>query len=149
MNRALRYRFVGAAVTAVILLSTNGTSARPRAKNPGPAHEQKTVLTREQIRLCNGKNGASADLRIEACTAVIAANTKKISKPDAYLVRAAAYRDKGDKERAIADFGEAIKLKSKGTEAYYGRGMLLRDTSDLDGAATDLEQVVRLDKRNI
>ena len=70
MNRALRYRFVGAAVTAAILLSANGASARPRAKKPGPAHEQKTALTREQLRLCNGKNDASADLRIEACTAI-------------------------------------------------------------------------------
>ncbi len=63
--------------------------AAPREqKNPSHAREQKSLPTREQLALCSAKNGAAADLRIDACTAVIEAKNFKASKADAYLVRA-------------------------------------------------------------
>src|SRR5882762_192269 len=83
------------------------------------------AATREQMKACSNEE-ASADLRIENCTAIIdqpaKPNTKKKNNADAgndvsskdkaavYFSRGKAYRAKSDGDRAIRDFDEAIKL---------------------------------------
>ena len=42
--------------------------------------------------------------------------------PAAYDHRGLAYRSKGDHDRSIADFSEAIRLDPKFAAAYYHRG---------------------------
>jgi len=62
---------------------------------------------------CLNENGAySFDVAIAACTAVI--NSGKETQATlaiAYSNRAYAYDSKGDKDRAIADYSNAIHLK--------------------------------------
>src|SRR5262249_22618864 len=66
----------------------------------------------------------------------------------AYTVRGKAYRGKGDSERAIQDFDEAIKINGKDYEALMNRGLAFRDRGDTDRAAQDLESAVTLDRKN-
>jgi tetratricopeptide (TPR) repeat protein len=73
-----------------------------------------TVLaqeTSEAWKWCEGRNGASADLVIKSCTTVIQSgreNTENLAV--AFYNRGKAYADKGDLDRAIQDFDQAIRL---------------------------------------
>ena len=110
-----------------------------------PSH----AVTRDQLKWCEAKEDASPDLRITSCTAVIEQkNVKKQQKADAFANRGKAYRAKGDSDRAIADFDEALKLDGKNGEAYFNRGLAFRDRGETDRALQDLEQTVKFDKRN-
>ena len=46
--------------------------------------------------------------------------------------------DKGDYDRAIADFDQAIQLKPDYADAYYNRGIAYHDKGDYDRAIADL-----------
>ena len=107
------------------------------------------ALTREQQKWCDGKDDASPDLRITSCTAVIEQTKRKKQKADALTNRGKAYRAKGDSDRAIRDFDEAIKIDAKDGEAFYNRGLAFRDRGETDRALQDLEQAVKFDKRRI
>lgn len=59
--------------------------------------------------------------------------------------------DRGDFERAIADYTRAIELYPKYGEAYRGRG-LARESKrdpDLDGATADLDRAIELDPEDV
>src|SRR5579883_713011 len=61
----------------------------------------------------------------------------------AYRVRGMARRDKGDLDRAVADFDQAIRLDPKNTNAYITRGIAWATEGDLDRAIADNSQVIR------
>jgi len=54
-----------------------------------------------------------------------------------------ARRDKGDLDRAVADFDQAIRLDPKNTNAYITRGIAWATEGDLDRAIADNSQVIR------
>ena len=58
-----------------------------------------------------------------------------------------AYRDKGDTDRAIADYTEAIRLDPKFAIAYNNRGLAYRDKGDTDRAIADFTEAIRLDPK--
>jgi lipoprotein NlpI len=58
------------------------------------------------------------------------------------------YRAKGDNERAIADYNEAIKLDPKSTRAFVGRGAAYQGKGDNDRAIADYNEAVRLDPKS-
>src|SRR5262245_20458944 len=62
---------------------------------------------------CEGKGGVSVDQRIGACTALISAGqeTPQILAA-AHSSRGEAYRTKGDIDRALQDYDQAIQLDS-------------------------------------
>ncbi len=134
-------------IAAMAIALAMPAHAAPRKK---PAAEPQVAgPTQTELRTCQAKSGASASSRIEACTALIESKSKKAPpKGAAYLVRANAYRDTGDMERAIRDFGEAIRLMPNAVEPYRNRAIALRDRGELQRAAQDLEQVLKLDKKN-
>jgi tetratricopeptide (TPR) repeat protein len=67
----------------------------------------------------------------------------------AYVWRGITYtRFKGDWDRAIADFTEALRLGSKDPGAYAGRAAAYIRKGDIDRALPDLNEGLRLDPRH-
>src|ERR1700730_18115359 len=69
----------------------------------------------------------------------------KRSPTAAYNDRGAAYRLKGEFDRAIADHGQAIELDPKSAASYYRRGFAYYLTGMLPRALADLTQANSLD----
>ena len=61
--------------------------------------------------------------------------------------RGLAYRGRGELDRAIGDFNEAIRLDPKFALAYNNRGLAYRDKGELDRAIADHTEAIRLDPR--
>jgi hypothetical protein len=61
-----------------------------------------------------------------------------------YLRRAAAWIGRGDLDRALADYDQAIQLDRGNVAAYRGRGLLWRQRGDADRALADLGHAIRL-----
>jgi len=58
------------------------------------------------------------------------------------------YYDKGDYDRAIVDYTQAIKLDPNYNDAYYNRGNAYFDKGDYNRAIVDYTQVIKLDPNN-
>jgi tetratricopeptide (TPR) repeat protein len=86
------------------------------------------------------------DRRIAGCSGIIddRGATGK-SRAVAFNNRGLAYRHKGDLDRAIADYNEAIGLDGKYEPAYYNRGEAYRAKGDTDRAIVDYTEAIRLD----
>ncbi len=87
-------------------------------------------------------NNLTGDESIAACTRLIA--SKELQGDDlarAYRSRALSYTlFKGDYDRAIADFSEAIRLDPNNPLAYAVRGASFVRKGDYDRALTDLNE---------
>ena len=68
--------------------------------------------------------------------------------PLAYLNRGVPTRTKGDYDKAIADFTEAIRLDPKYAQAYYHRGVVYGKKGDYDKAIADFTEAIRLDPKS-
>jgi len=71
------------------------------------------------------------------------AQEPKLENAEAYYKRGGASADKGEFDRAIADFDQAIKLKPKYAEAYYWRGLAYLHKGNLDRALTDFNRAIK------
>jgi lipoprotein NlpI len=88
----------------------------------------------------------SGDVAITACSRAIA--TGRLSAHDLAVIydnRAVEYEKKGDLERAIADYNEAIQRDPKYAVPYNGRGNVWSDNGDLERAIADYTEAIRLD----
>ena len=91
----------------------------------------------------------SLDLRIDACTSVI--QSKGLSQDRlaiAFQNRGIAYLGKGDTDRAIQDYDQAIKLDPKYANAFNSRGIAYQAKGDNQRAIEDYGEAIRLDPRN-
>ena len=78
---------------------------------------------------------ADPDRSIAGCTAVLTHGDEAVQdRAVAFYNRGNAYRYRGDTERAIADYSEAIRLKPDYALAYYNRGDAYAGKSKYDGA---------------
>ena len=86
---------------------------------------------------------------IESCTALIngGGQSSRILSIT-YYNRGLAYRLKGDNDRAIADFNEAVKADPANTFAFMSRGTARYEKGDTDGAIADYGEAVRVDPNN-
>jgi len=66
----------------------------------------------------------------------------------AFVNRGAAYNERGDNDRAIADYNEAIRLDPKRAKAFIGRGSAYSDKGDNDRAIADYSEAIRLDPKS-
>ena len=62
--------------------------------------------------------------------------------------RSAAYGNKGELNKAIADVAEAIRLDPKSSYAYGVRGCARAEAGDLDKSIADLTEAIRLDPKD-
>jgi tetratricopeptide (TPR) repeat protein/mono/diheme cytochrome c family protein len=86
-----------------------------------------------------GKSLAALNQAIAEATAAIG---KQPGDAAAFLARGAAYFDKGDHDRAIADTSEAIRL-CPNAQAYRQRGMAHAGRGDLARAIADYDEALR------
>jgi tetratricopeptide (TPR) repeat protein len=101
--------------------------------------------TAQERRYCEGEDGASVAQRIDGCSAVIKGGRDKGDKlAEAFNNRGMAYRLKGDLDRAIADYNQAIKLNSKFAQAYNNRGVAYDNKGEYDHAIQDYDQAIKL-----
>jgi tetratricopeptide (TPR) repeat protein len=91
---------------------------------------------------CTQANGPEA--KIAACTRLL--ESGKLSnkeRSNAYQARGLFLREKGERDRAIADFNEAIRLDPNDPDAYNARsGSWLLDMGDVDRALSDLNESI-------
>jgi|GraSoiStandDraft_41_1057321.scaffolds.fasta_scaffold202435_2 tetratricopeptide (TPR) repeat protein len=101
--------------------------------------------TPQERRWCEGEDGATLAQRIEGCSSVIkAARESGENLAEAFNNRGMAYRLKGDLDRAIQDYGQAIKLNGKLASLYNNRGVAYDRKGEFDRAIQDYEQAVKL-----
>src|SRR6516225_7061937 len=94
---------------------------------------------------CEGEDAVTVDQRIDGCSAVIKAARDKGDKlAEAFNNRGVAYRLKGDYDRAIADYNQAIKLNAKFAIAYNNRGVAYDKNGEYDRAFLDYDQAIKL-----
>ena len=86
----------------------------------------------EKWALCVNQGGAfSVDQRINGCSSLIQSGREtQRNLAVAYYSRGLAYYDKGDDDRAIAEYNEAIRLAPKFAQAYSSRGRPARERPD-------------------
>src|SRR5262245_24483189 len=79
---------------------------------------------------------ANMEQRIAGCTAVLARSAKETKQnlATAFYNRGLAHVNKGDYDRAIPDFDEAIKLNPKEALTFNSRGFAFANKGDHDRA---------------
>ena len=89
------------------------------------------------------------DRVIAACTRFLNdRGASQVNRANAYINRGIAWRAKGDLDRAIADYNEAIRLNPKDANAYASRGKAWGDKGDLDRAIADWNEAIRLNPKD-
>ena len=61
--------------------------------------------------------------------------------------RAGAWWDKGDFDRAIADYSAAVRLDPNNAVALTNRGVVWRDKGNIDRAIADYNEAIRVDPK--
>jgi tetratricopeptide (TPR) repeat protein len=90
--------------------------------------------------------GNDPDQVIAACTRII--QDKQDSADNhgvGYSNRAGAFQLKGEIDRAIADYSEAIKLVPNYGRRYYRRGLAYSQKGDFDRAIADYNTAIRIE----
>ena len=99
----------------------------------------------EDQQTCNQITGAP-DGRLAACTRQIESGKwEGHNLGVSYNNRGIAYRDKGEPDRAIADYNKTIELDAKYQLAWYNRGNAYADKKDFDHAIPEYTQAIALD----
>jgi lipoprotein NlpI len=89
-----------------------------------------------------------ADLAIAGCTRIIEDATQKPkARGVAFYNRGNAHVLKGDHDKAIADFDEALKLEPKNASIYNNRGNARGDKGESDAATADFEAAIKINPR--
>jgi len=95
------------------------------------------------------KDANDPDLKINACTELIQSGQETTTNlAIAFNSRGNAYTDKGQYDRAIQEYDQAIKLNSKYATPYYNRGIAHYALGQFEDAAADFEQNLALDSAN-
>ena len=121
----MRRLFLAASILALSMLIGSGTATAQSA-----------------VDLCSR---GSDDEKIVGCGILIKQNPRRQDAHAAYHNRGKAWSEKGDYDKAIADYNEAIRLDPKFAIAYHNRGGAWGSKGDYDKAIADYNEVIRLD----
>jgi tetratricopeptide (TPR) repeat protein len=102
--------------------------------------------TSKEWSQCSGGEGPIADIIISGCSAVIQAgqdNPRRLAT--AFNNRGVAHKFKGEYDRALEDYDQAILLNPSFASAYNNRGVIYRLKGEYDRAIRDYDQAIWLD----
>ena len=95
------------------------------------------------------ENTDNADAAIRACSHIIALGKEtRTNLATAYDLRGQAYENKGDHDRAIADFNKSLELNPNKAAPYVNRGRAYSGKGDYDPAIADYDRAVQLDPKD-
>jgi tetratricopeptide (TPR) repeat protein len=101
------------------------------------------------VEACINRDGKAALPRvIQACTESL--DHKIFEGNERFFLfadRAGAYFAEGDKQHALDDYNEAIKLAPRSAELYYNRGVFYAAQSDPDAALRDFDAAISIDPK--
>jgi tetratricopeptide (TPR) repeat protein len=101
-----------------------------------------------QWQTCTGFPDVDWDQQLRSCSTLIESGQETREKRAvAYLRRGVVYGSKGDHDRAIADFSEAIRLDPQNAAAYRNRGLGYDNKGDRERAIADFDQAIRIDPK--
>lgn len=86
---------------------------------------------------------APPETQVAACNAALAANNA--ARAEILVGRAAAYRKTQQREQAIADYTEAMRLQLPSARVLFARGQTYREAGDRRRALTDYDAALKLD----
>jgi tetratricopeptide (TPR) repeat protein len=88
----------------------------------------------------------TGDYAIAACTrAIDSGQYQGADLSGLYDNRGVEYSRKGQRDRAIADYGQAIRLNPNNTRALNNRGSAYSENGDHDRAIADYNEAIRID----
>ena len=94
---------------------------------------------------CAGQHAATVDKQIEGCTLAIQSNGEAPERlVQALMARAIAFVTKGDYDRAIQDYDQALSLDPNNGLAFNNRGFAYGRIGDFDRAIGDYEKSIGL-----
>ncbi len=94
---------------------------------------------------CTGLPNVDWDQQIKSCTSLIGLTTETSQNHAvAYIRRGIAYLNKGDLDRAIADYTVAVEVDSNSAQAYFDRGNIYLSKGDYDKAIADFTSAIQL-----
>lgn len=103
----------------------------------------------QEMATCVGSEDTADDARLAACAKVIEGGQLSRNKlATAYFFRGYAWSQKGEHERAIADFTESIALDPKLDESHRLRGLSEFYLRQYRLAAPDFAQTLKLDPKD-
>ena len=89
--------------------------------------------------------GPDPDVSISGCTAIIqSGNETEQNLAEAFYNRGVAYRQKGQLDRAIEDYDQAIRLHPNYVFAYVNRGGIYAGKEQWDKALEDFNRAIQL-----
>jgi tetratricopeptide (TPR) repeat protein len=94
---------------------------------------------------CLGLEGPIVDTVIDGCTAIIQSGQEPREKlATAFDNRGVAYRRKGEYDRALQDYEQAIRLNPSNATAYNNRGIIYRIKNEYARAISDYDEAIWL-----
>ena len=91
-------------------------------------------------------NARDPDRNIAGCTRIIDDDHESAKvRSIAFVGRGMAWQEKSDRDRAMADFTDAIRLDPDSSLAYSNRGILWREKQDVDRAIADFTDAIRIE----
>src|SRR5262249_12062973 len=133
-----------------LALCWRGEASPPHSCWRGRWLRRRLLRLKSKIEWCENSNRAfSVDLQIDGCTAAIRSGDQRSQKELAsyFNSRGLAYRAKGDFDRAVADFDEAIRLEPKNALLFNARGVAYSAKRDYGRAMADFDEAIRLEPK--
>lgn len=98
--------------------------------------------------VCAGQDPRDAAAQIQACTAIIESGGESaVGLAVAHNNRGNLLADRGDADRAMLDYDEAIRLDPQNADAHYNRGLTYTHRGDYVRAIAGYDEAIRLNPR--